>query len=261
MIKKKITESITETDPKSRRWKSLFAAGRMAYETGEFRQAASLLARSRELANELKQHSFAANASDIGLAAIALAEGKPRDAASKLQKIIDKLRGNTDNEHKELLATALRFHAEAILETGDAREAENELKESIVILQELGAPACVQLAYTLCDLCGLYLTQNRISEAEEYITTAMKLLFVVLGPESPEFSRADMIYAVCQMKEEPLEMVSDGIDHMEYMFGDKHPNVKRAINRYRKVLKERGDERRLAKVEEHFRVKSKAGKP
>lgn len=253
MIKSRVNDSITYTDAKSRRWKSLFEAGRMAYESGELRQAASLLARARELANELKQHSFAANASDIGLAAIALAEGKHRDVANRLQKIIANLRGNSEDDHKELLAIALRFHAEALVELGDPREAEKELKEAIEILQGLGIEGCVQLSYTLCDLCGLYLVHGRVSEAEQYITTAMQILFAVLGPDSAEYSRADMIYAVCQQQEAQMEMVHDGIQRMQYMFGSKHPNVARALNRYCKVLKERGDTERLAKAEERFR--------
>jgi|LakMenEpi03Aug12_release.lakeMendotaPanAssembly.Ray.scaffolds.fasta_scaffold518772_1 tetratricopeptide (TPR) repeat protein len=253
MIKTRVTEVLTDTDPKTRRWKSLFAAGRMAYEAGELRQAASLLARARELANELKQHTFATNASDVGLSAILLAEGKSREAANKLQKTISHLRGSSENEMKELLGVAMRFHAEALLDMGDPREAEKELKESISILQELGIESCVQLAYTLCDLCGLYLEQDRISEAEHFITSAMQILFAVLGPESAEYSRADMIYAVCQQKEEPLEMAHDGIQRMQYMYGTRHPNVSRALNRFCKVLKDRGDTVRLAKAEERFR--------
>jgi hypothetical protein len=254
MVKKKIIESVTATDSKSRRWKSLFTAGKIAYENGEWRQAESLLARARELARELPESSFAVPASEIGVAVVALARRQAQDAASRLQKCVSELRNHSKSSHKELLAVALRFHAQALVDVGDERNAEKELQESASILSELGVDAGVQLAYTLCDLCGVYLMQGRISDAEDLITSAMEILFAVLGPESAEYARADMIYAVCREPEEQLSKTSEGIERLEYVFGDRHPNVSRVLGRYLKVLAERGEATKLDEAKERFLV-------
>ena len=260
MVKKRVIESVTSTDMKSRRWKTLFASARLAYDAGELRQAESLLARARELAHELPEHSFAVHATEIGSAAVFIAKKKPRDAASRLRKPISTLESNPDPAHKELLGVALRFHAEALAEMGDYNEAEKELKRSVMILEEVGVDAAVQLGYSLCDLAGLYLIQSRISESHEFINSAMDILFSALGPESPEYTRADMIYTVCMFSDSPerSEVAADGIQRMEYMYGINHPNIHRAIDRYLKVLAEKGDETRLAAAKERFAVKASA---
>lgn len=257
MVKKRIIESITSTDTKSRRWKALFSSARFAYDSGDLRQAESLLARARELSHELPERSFAEHATEIGLAAIYLAKKKPNDAKSRLRKSLNVLESNPDPALKELYAVALRFHAEALKIAGDENEAEKELKKSVAILEDLGSDAAVQLGYTLCDLSSLYLLQGRISEAQEYIESAMDILFVVLGPEAPEYTRADMIFAACKYSdaEEQIDMAADGIVRMEYMFGEKHPNITRAIDRYMKVLAKKGDEIRLAAAKERFGIK------
>ncbi|MBX9567269.1 MAG: tetratricopeptide repeat protein [Candidatus Obscuribacterales bacterium] len=258
MVKKRIIESITSTDTKSRRWKSLFASAKMAYEAGELRQAESLLARARELAHELPEHIFAEHATQIGIAAIYLAKKKPRDAESLLRRSLSVLESNPDPALKELYAVSLRFHADALRASGDENEAEKTLKKSAAILEDLGNDAAVQLGYTLCDLSGLYLLQGRLSEAQEYIETAMAILFVVLGPEAPEYTRADMIFAASKYSDadELKDMAADGIMKMEYMFGEHHPNITRALDRYMKVLAQKGDESRLEAAKERFGIKA-----
>lgn len=257
MVKKRIIESITATDSKSRRWKSLFSAARLAFETGDLRQAESLLARARELANEIPEHSFAVHSCEIGAGAILLAKAKYRDASSRLQKSLNALESHQDNAHKELLAVALRFNAQALLGMGDANEAEKTLKKSAEILEEIGVDGAVQLSYTLCELSSLYLVQGRLSEAQKYINTAMEILFSTHGPESAEYTRADMIYAVCLFGEEEAQSTTaDAIGKLEYVFGKNHPFIARALDRYIKVLNEKGQTAKVEAVKERFCVKA-----
>lgn len=260
MVKKNIIESIKSTDAKSRRWKSLFSAARMAYEAGELRQAASLLARARELANELPEHNFAVQSTEIAIAALHIAENKQRDAASRLQRCILRLGSESDFELKELYAVALRFHAQTLEETGDDNEAEKELKKSIAVLEDLGVNAAVQLAYSICDLASLFLKQGRLSEAEKYMNNGLEILFNALGPDSAEYTRADMIFTTCRIAESDsrMEYIVDGIEKMEFMFGKNHPNILRAFDRYVKALRDKGDSHRLEKAMDRLKLKTKS---
>ena len=256
MVKQRMTEAVTGSDLKTKRWRSTFGAARMAYETGVFRQAETLLARAAEMAKELPEHSFAVPASEIGTAAVLLAENRSKEAEKRLQKCINSLQNYGDKPHRELLGVAMRFHAQALAEQGDARGAEKELLESAKILQDVGTEACVQFAYTLCDLCGLYLTQGRFAEAEQRITIATEILGTVFGTDFPEYKRADMIYAVCLYgdDESRMDSVRDGIVQLEYRFGSHHPNLRRALDRYFKALEERGDSARLEEAHRRFTV-------
>lgn len=261
MVKTRITEAVTASDAKSQRWRSLLAAGRMAYETGEFRQAESLLTRAMELAKEIPDAAFAMSATDIGIAAVWVVSGRGREAQQRLTKVVATLEGRGDAMQKELLGVALRFLAQATADQGDEREAEKLLRRSAQILGEVGIDACVQLAYTLSDLAGLYLLQGRISEAEQNITDSLQILGAVTGAESPEYIRADMIYKLCTpcSVETMLENASDGIQKMEYFFGYKHPNIERALKRYMRVLTERGDTARLDETKKRFGLNKVAG--
>ncbi len=254
MVKKKITEGVTANDSKSKRWRAMFSVARMAYESGEFRQAESLLARALELAKQLPEHSFAEQTTQIATAAVYLAEDRLKEAEGRLEKSISELRTCPESTHKELLAVALRFHAQSLANRGDDRDAEKELLESANILKDLGSDGFVQWAYTLCDLCGLYVSQGRLSEAEHNIVEAMRILGVVFGTECPEYVRADMIYTVSMPMQDDtrMEAAGDGIVKMEYMYGAKHPNIKRAFDRYAKVLNERGESTRLHNLRERF---------
>lgn len=42
-----------------------------------------------------------------------------------------------------------------------------------------------------------------------------------------------------------LDTALDGIRRMEYAFGEKHPNLARALDRYFKFLSDRGDQARI----------------
>lgn len=254
MVKKRVTALVASTDPKAKRWRSLAAAARMAYETGEFRQAESLLARALELARTLSEKSVAVPTTEVGMAAVWLAEDRLREAAGQLQKTIAALEAESDLAHKELLAVALRFYANLLSDEGDEREAEKALLRSVKLLEGIGAEASVQLAYTLSDLAGLLVVQERISEAEKYISIAMDILHSLDDIDSAELARVTMIYKLCepQAQEDLLDQASAGIMQMQYQYGAKHPNMSRALKNYLRVLRQRGDTDRIERAEKRF---------
>lgn len=254
MVKKRVIESVVSEDRATKRWKASFTTGRMAYDRGQLKDARRLFSRALEGAQELPEHSFAVPACEIALAAVMLAEGKAKEAESRLSKSVSALACAAGFENKELLAVAQRFHAEALINTGDEREAEKELLKSIAVLESLGSDGAVQLAYSLCDLCGLYLTQERLSLAEQHITKALKILGNTLGPEHPEYTRADMLYAAFTPMSDSsrLDTVSDGIQRLEYAYGSRHPNIARALHRYLKVLEVKGEYERMKDVQQRF---------
>ncbi|MCC7527752.1 MAG: tetratricopeptide repeat protein [Candidatus Melainabacteria bacterium] len=260
MAKKKITEGVTSNDPKSKRWRSLFAAARMAYGVREFRQAESLLARALELASEIPEKTFAINTTEIGTAAVMIVEKRTKEGIGRLEKCISNLSNYGDSLHKELLAVALRFHAQALIDQGKERDAENELKKSLEVLKNLGSEARVQYAYTLCDLGSLYLKQGRHSEAGIHVLKGLQIVCEELGTESAEYTRADMIYQLClPMSEETrMEIASDSVERMQYAFGYNHPNIERALRRYLQVLEERGDKAKIEETQKRFGVKTAA---
>lgn len=255
---KRVTEAITANDQLTRRWKSLFAAGRMAYEAGELRQSESLLARAMELAHELPERSLAENITEIGSAAVLLAARRSTESAMRLRNCISALEVYGDDLHKELLGVALRFNAQALVACGEEREAEKELERSSTILQGLGADAFVQLAYTLSDMGGLLLMQGREGEADHYIVKAMRILGSVLGVGHREYLRAEMICHLCIPQDEgsSVESASDTLMRMEYLYGAKHPNIARAMERYIGLLEQRGDTAKIEEVKALFHIKS-----
>ncbi len=104
MVKTRITQGVTSNDPKAKRWRSLFAAGRLAYGEGKLREAETLLHRALLIASELQEAEFAKSTTEIGLAAVMLAEKRQIESIKLLQKCIGELKGHSDYLHKELLA-------------------------------------------------------------------------------------------------------------------------------------------------------------
>jgi len=229
----------------------------MAYGEYEFTQAKSLLERALLVACEVPEKSFAVHSTEIAMAAVLIAEKRPKEAIARLTKSMSELSSYGDNAHKELLAVAIRFYAQALADQGKERDAERELKKSLEILRTLGSEVRVQLAYTLCDLGGLLLIQGRYSEASNHILKGVKIVSEELGPESPDYIRADMIYQLClPMSEETrMEYANDGIEKMQYVFGHKHPNIERAVRRYLRVLAERGDTAKIEETQKKFGIK------
>ncbi|HEY9712473.1 MAG TPA: hypothetical protein V6C72_03325, partial [Chroococcales cyanobacterium] len=234
-----------------------FAAARLAYHEGELRRAETLLARAREMTRELPERAIAEAATDVALGGIYVAESRMREADLCLQKCMTSLQSFADPAHKELLAVALRFHSEALVDAGDVRGAEKELERSADILLELGSDSAVQLAYTYSDLCGLYITQGRFSEADRYMSLAMQIIGTVFDAENPAYVRADMLYELSHPMTEDarMELVSNGLQKMEYAYGAHHPHIKRALLRYFKALDERGLTEKMKSAVERFGVR------
>lgn len=262
MVKKRITDIVTSDDTKSKRWRSLFGAARMAYAECEFRQAESLLARAMLIAPELPESTFAENTTEIGSAVVLLAEKRTKEAIKRLKKCVHDLTGHSDRKHQELLAVALRFYAHALIESGDEQEAEKELTRSVEILKGIGEDARVQYAYALADLGGLYVRQGRYVKAQNDILKAMKIVSEELGTEAAEYTRTDMIYQLTLPMTEPtrMEFASDAIERMQYQFGAKHPTIVRALERYMMVLSERGDKEKINEAVERFGLSAAAKK-
>jgi tetratricopeptide (TPR) repeat protein len=226
----------------------------MAYEIGEYRKAESLLAVCMELTKEMPERNFAAKSTEVAVGVVYLAQGRIREAETQLQKSIGLLEGEPDPSMQELLAVAIRFYAQVLVENGDERAAETELLRSAAILKKIGSEAVVQLALTLCDLCGLYAGQGRYSEADKYIVNAMKIMGAEFGTGTAEYVRTDMIYTLLipMQSDSRMDTAAEGIRRMEYAYGGKHPNVARALRRYFKVLEERGDTVRIEEAEKQF---------
>ena len=258
-MKTRITQGVTSNDPKSKRWRSLFASGRLAYGEGKLREAESLLTRALLLAADLPEAEFARSTTEIGLAAVVLAEKREVEAIKLLRKCIGELDGRSDYLHKELRAVALRFLGKALIDQGKESDGEVELKKSLEILKQLGPEAELQKAYTRCDLGGLYLVLGRHGEAGNYIIDGLKILSETVGTESAQYVRADMIYQACMPMSEAtqIEIVGDAIDRMRYAYGHDHPSIERAVAKYLTVLNERGDTAKIEETKERFNVKAR----
>jgi tetratricopeptide (TPR) repeat protein len=241
-------------------WKSRFAAAKGAYEMGEFRQCESLLYRAMEQAKNLKESTFATNTCHVGLGAVYIATGKLDQAREQLQAAINALSGSGDAALRELSALARRFFAEVLTESGDEEGAEDQLRSAIGILEQIGAECSVPLAYTLSDLATLYITQGKLKDGKELVFSAMDLLERALGPENPEFIRANLIYNISESKdeEEMLSQVEDGILRMQYQLGQKHPSITRALRWYLKKREARGETEQIAELKERFDMHVKA---
>ena len=260
MTQHKLTDAIASSDPETRMWKSRFAAAKGAYGIGDFRQCESLLFRAMEQAKTLKERTFASNTCHAGLGALYVATGKLDQAREQLSHVINALSGSGEPALRELYAVALRFHSEIFSQTGDYPAAENQLQTAIQVLEDLGGEGAVQLAYTLSDLATLYVMQGSLKEAKELIFSALDILEGVLGPENPEYIRANMIYHICETKndEERLAQVEDSIFRMQYQRGQKHPNITRALRWYLKKRQERGETEKVAEAKDRFSLHTKA---
>jgi tetratricopeptide (TPR) repeat protein len=250
-VAKRLTDVVTSDDPESKRWRSLFTTAKMTYEAGDFRESDTLLAKARELATKIPEREFAIPSVDVATAAVWLAQHRHKEAISKLEKCISSLEKETDPQLRELLAIAKRFLAQALFEKGDAVSAEATLLESISVLRKIGPYASGQLAFSLCDLCGLYTTKNEVEKTEALVQEIMQISSQEFEPGSPEYVRSDMIYTVLRPMSHNArhDAIAEGIRKMEYSFGGKHPLIERALQRYIKVLSEEGDKERLAEAE------------
>jgi tetratricopeptide (TPR) repeat protein len=234
----------------------------MAYEEGNLKEAERLLLRISESAEQLKEHVFAVNTTRVGLAAVQIGQGRLAEAKANIQRAISALEGAANPAEQELYGVTLRFSAQLLADSGEERDAENELKKSIKVLEHIGEDASVQLAYSLSDLAGLYATEGRFSEATQQIVRAMRLLMETVGVDDKEAKRAALIYNLCRAGETDLLDVAEasGIQ-LQYQFGANHPTMVRALKRYVTALKARGETARLEEAKRTFNAFDKAVEP
>lgn len=253
MVKKRITEALASQDTQTKQWRMRFACARMAYEEGNLREAENLLLRLQEPAEHLHEHAFAVNTVRVGLAAVQISEGRMEEARTNLHRTISALEGSTDPALQEVYGVALRFFAQLLIDLNEQDQAERELQKSISTFQDIGPDGAVQLAYSMSDLAGLYVMQGRLEEANQLITGAMQLLALTVGSEDKEYARADILHSLCQANDEDLLEIAEACGiKLQYQFGAQHPTMIRALNRYVKALKERGDVARLENAKQTF---------
>ncbi len=258
MIKQRLTDAIESTDSETKLWKSRFAAAKAAYARADFKECESLLNRALEEAKHLKEHRFAVNTCRLGQGALCLATDKLDEAEKHLEQVIHEISGDSDPAMKELGAVALRFHAELNSEKGNLEGAEQDLDKACEMLETLGLEGAVQLAYAMGDIAAIYIKQGALTEAGEAIIASMEVLRMTLGPESPEYVRANVIYSLCHAgnEEEFFGGIEGAIEQMTYQMGRKHPSIVRAIHWYLGKLNERGDKTKIAEIEAKFGVLS-----
>lgn len=241
MFHKHLVDAMTSTDPNTNLWKTRFMAAKEAYNEGKLIECKHLLSKLTDEGSKLPDKTFAVNTSQMGLAAVLLAEGKAAEAAGTLKKIANSLASQSDPALKELYGVALRFEAVAANDQGDFDQAEDLLLESVKVLEDIGNQAAVQLCYTLSDLALLYLSQDDLAEAAKIVTAMSDLADIVFAPDSADYALVHFIYNISQSKndDEYFSAIEDSITRMSYLRGAKHPQIVWAIKAYLKKLHER----------------------
>lgn len=259
MTQQRLTDAITSNDPETKVWKSRFNLAKRAYDAADFKPCESLLHRALEQAHKLKDREFAINTCLVGLGAVHIALGRLDEASKELEEALRALSGASEPALKELYGVALRFHADLMSEKGETDTAKRELEQSIEVLEGLGTDGAVQLSYVLSDLATMHVKEGTLDEAKELILSALDLLEIAVGREDPEYLRANVIYSICQTKDETefLAEVENSIVRMQYQLGPKHTNIARALRWYLQKLYERGDTERIAEVELKFGAQKK----
>ncbi len=247
----RLTDAMAANDTETKMWKTMFAAAKGAYDTGQFRQCEALLHRLMEQAGKLTESTFAINACRVGLGAVYVETGKLDKAKEQLEITIDALSGSDDPALKEACAAARRFYAQVMLDEGNQTGAEEQLRSAIEILEPLGIQCAVPISYALIDLALLYITKGKLNEAQDLMFAAMKLLDLSLGSDNPECARAHLIYNICASKgeDEFLSQVEDGIQRLQYQFGSKHPNITRALRWYSKRRREQAETDKINNIQ------------
>lgn len=256
MAQKRLNDAIETVDQPTKLWKSRISAAKGAYHQGEFRQCETLLFRAIEQAKQLKDHVFAVNACHMGLGALYIATGRLNDAQKHLDQAIRALSGASEPALRELYAVSLRFHAQTHLELGDHASAEQELRQAMLILEDLNEDGAVQLAYVMSDLAVMYVYDGKLADAKDLLFSSMELLELTLGHGSAQYERASMIYSVSQQEgmEDMLTQGENGIFALQYQLGRKHPNVVRALRWYLNKLRDLGEDGKILEAQKRFDV-------
>lgn len=257
MARKRVVDARTSTDEKFQHWKTRFKSAAIVYEQGDLKEARTLMFRAKMEADTLKpqDRDFAIPACQLGIAIVSMAQGDLKEANEYFDKGTSRVTAGADDAATELYAVGLRFRAHWHMLQDDLKEAENCLRESIKLLEDLGEDSAVQLAYSLCDLCCVLLRTEQFDEATTLIKPAMEILLATVGLEDPAIDWAKMIYQTSLTKgdEELLAEVFDrSATQYQYKVGARHPNLVRALNTYATTLKKRGLTDKLESIKEKF---------
>lgn len=256
MVEKRLVDAIDNDDIKTKRWKTNFTVGRMAYEEGALKEARHQLARCLNKAKDVPHKVFAESATLMGLGAVCVAAQDYKNAAKYLDKAMRISRGNPDRPVQEVYAISLRFYADMYAEQEEFSRAESLLEESIQVLEELGVDAALPLADSICDLCGILVIQGKDKQVEEYIESAMSVYRTVKGVEDIDYYRAMTIHKIAshETKEEDIEeLLEETITKAAYQVSLKHPHLVRFLRRYCKFLKEKGELDKVKLIEDHLK--------
>ncbi len=255
MVHKRVVDALETADPKFKHWRTRFKTAAGAFEQGELTETRALMFRALAEAEGLDDRSFAVPASNLGIAIINMQQGNLKEAKEYFDKGLNAAKGQPDRASEELYAAGLRFRAMLHEREGALTEAENCLRESVSVLQNLSTDSAVQLAYSLSDLSFILVRLDQIEEASLLIRSAMEILLATVGTEDPTFDWAKMIFQVCHVgKDEELlmETFEMSATKWQYKVGAKHPNLVRALSVYAAALKKRGHTERLEELKENF---------
>ncbi|HEY9733457.1 MAG TPA: hypothetical protein V6C89_16175 [Drouetiella sp.] len=253
---KKLIDAVSSHDSATRLWKARMFAAKSAYDLGDFRQCESLLHRELEAAETLSDRVFATNTCRLGLAAVYIATGHLDRAKSNLDVARLELSGRPEPILQELHAVTLRFCGEICVKNGELQRAEDELRESVEILTDLGESCSVQCAYALSDLALLLVLTDRLSEAKELLSEAMEILEATLGADSTSYAEVSLLFNVCNAKDEEsmIERAEDGLVKLEYKLGARHPHFVRAVRYYLDNRIKHGDTDSVEKILKRLNV-------
>ncbi len=255
-LQKKLIDAVSSHDNATRLWKARMFAAKSAYDLGDFHQCESLLHRELEAAETLSESVFTTNTCRLGLAAVYIATEQIDKAKANLEVALRTLSGRSEPELQELRAVTLRFCGEISVKDGDLESAEDQLREAVEILTDLGESCSVQCAYALSDLALLLVLTDRLSEAKELLAEAMELLEVTLGTDSSSYAEVSLLFNVCNAQDEQamIERAEDGLVKLEYRLGIKHPHFIRAVRYYLNNRIQHGDTEAVEKILKRLNV-------
>ncbi len=245
-VTKRLIDDLDLNQPKAKLWKSEMALARMAFAENKLADASRLIHKAMEMSGELKEHDFAKGICHLGLALIAEANKKAKDAEHEFEKAINTGRSDRDAQHLALLGVALRHYANFAWDQNDKKKAEHLLEESYKVLQDAGVDAAYHLALSICDLSAVYITQGQSTKAQSLLPTAIEILQnLVESADDVDYSRASFLFEATMTSPEEEEFMTlwqNNVTKMQYQTGLKHPFFVRVLNRIGRTAKDAGNQ-------------------